>query len=356
MQGEETLKHGDSMGIFQNMLKFGKNKKGSDSTVRSRSGGKFVRPIVDPEKFFHSSPGLRVKSPFNPIRAVCKLILVLIWGTLCCLLQAVLWKLPGSLCIRFPKFFWTGICRIMGIQVRQIGRPIGSANIGRFRDSSKQSVLFVANHTSWLDIIVTGQGLYTIFAAKKEIRNWPLVGILTYLGGTIYISREKQGTQQEVRKMLEKLKDGYNITLFPEGTTSSGVSLRPFLSTLFSLAKPKLYGKEFSKEMPTPLIQPISIVYDQLEGLPIGRNRRTGVFSWFGDMDFAPHLWEIAQWKSLRATILFHPPLDPNEFASRKAMSVAAHEIIRHGAEALRQDRPFLDEDVNKIKALHEKT
>ncbi|QCE32132.1 1-acyl-sn-glycerol-3-phosphate acyltransferase [Acetobacteraceae bacterium] len=341
------------MGILKKILKSEKNSGNDNSTIHSRSGGKFVRPVVDPEQFFRSSPGFRVKSPLNPIRAVFRLLCILVWGTVACLFQALLWRLPGSVCMRFPRVFWGGVCKIMGVEIRQIGRPIGKANVGRFRDASKSPVLFVANHTSWLDIAVMGQAINTIFVAKKEVRRWPLVGILTYLGGTIYISRDKQGTQQEVKEMLGKLKDGYNITLFPEGTTSSGTFLRPFLSTLFSLAKPKLYGKEFAKEMPTPLIQPVSVVYDQLEGLPIGRSRRAGVFSWFGDMDFVPHLWKIAQWRSLRATVLFHPPLDPNEFPSRKAMSATAHEIIRHGAEALRQNRPFLEEDVNNNRNIN---
>ena len=87
-----------------------------------------------------------------------------------------------------------------------------------------------------------------------------------------------------------------------------------------------------------PLIQPVSIVYDRLAGLPVTRSRRS-VFAWYGDMDLAPHLWQAAQWRGKRVSLQFHPPLDPADFPSRKALSQAAWQVIADGASALRQNR-----------------
>ena len=79
---------------------------------------------------------------------------------------------------------------------------------------------------------------------------------------------------------------------------------------------------------------------DRLAGLPVGHARRP-VFSWYGDMDLASHFWQLAQWRSMRASIVLHPPLDPADFATRKALAQAAWEAVAQGAADLRQNRPL---------------
>ena len=89
--------------------------------------------------------------------------------------------------------------------------------------------------------------------------------------------------------------------LFPEGTTSDGSRVLPFRSAFFALAE--------GARTP-PLIQPVSVVYDRLGGLPTGRASRP-VFAWYGDMDIASHFWRFAQHRGLRVSVLLHAPLDP---------------------------------------------
>jgi hypothetical protein len=88
-----------------------------------------------------------------------------------------------------------------------------------------------------------------------------------------------------------------------------------------------------------PLIQPVSVVYDRLGGLPTGRACRP-VFAWYGDMDLASHFWRLAQHHGLRVSVLLHPPLDPSQFASRKALSHAVWRAVADGDSVLRQNRP----------------
>ena len=88
-----------------------------------------------------------------------------------------------------------------------------------------------------------------------------------------------------------------------------------------------------------PLIQPVSIVYDRLGGLPTGRASRP-VFAWYGDMDIASHFWRLGQHYGLRVTVLLHAPLDPARFADRKALSQAVWRTVADGAATLRQNRP----------------
>jgi 1-acyl-sn-glycerol-3-phosphate acyltransferase len=135
--------------------------------------------------------------------------------------------------------------------------------------------------------------------------------------------------------MRAVLKAGDNLILFPEGTSSDGSRVLPFRTSFFALAESKS-GEDPSE---LPLIQPVSVVYDRLGGLPAGRASRP-VFAWYGDMDIASHFWRLTQHIGLRATVLLHAPLDPAVFEDRKVLSQAVWQIVADGASTLRQNRP----------------
>lgn len=303
------------------------------------------RPTFDLDQPFKGKGGLTHQpfSLFGPFRAAFRVVLIVSWALFCYVIQLFCLILPINFKVRFPRVFWSGVCRILHLEVRQIGRIAGKPNVGIFHRKSVKPVLFVSNHTSWLDIVALGKLLPTTFISRADLRKWPLIGPISKSAGTIYISREASKTKGEVELISQRMKEGYNITLFPEGTTTSGTAPLPFHSSIFALACPHL-GKE-DKEEPAPLVQPISILFDRLEGLPVGRSRRASIFSWFGDMEFAPHVWKLLQWKHMRVTVMFHKPIDPKDFESRKDISVAAREIILHGIDILKQGRDTLEDD-----------
>jgi 1-acyl-sn-glycerol-3-phosphate acyltransferase len=197
-------------------------------------------------------------------------------------------------------------------------------------DKTSRPVVFVSNHSSWLDVPVLGGRLNGCFVSKDEVGAWPFVGTVARLGRTVFISRQRHATARERDAMRERLAHGDNLVLFPEGTTSDGSRVLPFRSSFFAIAE----GPD------PPLIQPVSIVYDRLDGLPTGRASRA-IFAWYGDMDLATHFWRFAQHRGLRASILLHTPLDPARFASRKALSHAVWQAVADGAATLRQNRPI---------------
>ena len=129
--------------------------------------------------------------------------------------------------------------------------------------------------------------------------------------------------------MRDLLAGGDNLILFPEGTSSDGSRVLPFRSSFFSIAEGDA----------RPIIQPVSVVYDRLGGLPAGRANRP-VFAWYGDMDIATHSWRLARESGLRVTVLLHAPLDPARFRDRKALSQAVWRTVADGAATLRQNRP----------------
>jgi lyso-ornithine lipid O-acyltransferase len=257
----------------------------------------------------------------RPLRVVRRAVGVLLWTLACMPIQAVCLMLPGYAKVAVARSYWSGVCRLLGLRVRSIGAVAGS--------SSGRPVVFVSNHSSWLDVPVLGGRLDACFVSKGEVGRWPFVGTIARLGRTVFISRQRHATGRERDAMRERLACGDNLLLFPEGTTSDGSRVLPFRSAFFAIAE----GAD------PPLIQPVSVVYDRLGGLPTGRACRP-VFAWYGDMDLAPHFWRFAQQRGLRVSVLLHPPLDPTGFASRKALSHAVWQAVADGASVLRQNRP----------------
>ena len=262
--------------------------------------------------------------------------MVLMWAFWLSSFQYVFIHLPGSAKIRLPRIFWGMIARILGLQLRVVGQSAGGIRSAKDVQRGERPIVYVANHCSWLDIVAVGGVLHTVFVAKGEVGSWPLIGTISRLGRTIFVSRNRQNTGKELHDMADRLWDGDDIVLFPEGTSSDGSRVLPFLSSFFAVAKPGRLEQAGMPKPPPVLIQPVSIVYDRLEGLPVGRSRRS-VFSWYGDMDLTPHIWSFGQWRSMRATILLHPPLNPEDFKSRKELANATFNAVRDGAALLRQ-------------------
>lgn len=247
-----------------------------------------------------------------------------VWTLLACVVQALLLRLPGHAKVAFARFYWSSIAWLIGLDISVIGAP---------RPSGRR-IIFAANHCSWLDIPVLGGRLEACFVSKDEVARWPLVSTVAKLGRTVFVSRQRSATARERDDMHGRIVAGDNLLLFPEGTSSDGGRVLPFRSSFFSIAE-----QAFWPDGDPPLIVPVSVAYDRLAGLPTGRSSRA-LFAWYGDMNLASHFWQLAQWRGMRATILMHPPLDPRDFSSRKALAQAAWDAVAGGAAALRQNRP----------------
>ncbi len=242
------------------------------------------------------------------------------WTLAAICVQSVLLALPGWGKAWFARLYWRGVARILGVRLRFAGQC-----------SLHRPTLFIANHCSWLDIVALGAALPGCFVAKAEVGKWPGIGIIAKLGRSIFVSRSRETVAREQRMLEHRLARGDNIILFPEGTTSDGNRVLPFASAFFTLA----FGRA------EPWVQPVTIVYDELEGQPVRRGDRP-LIAWYGDMDLAPHLSALVRRRRLRATILFGEPMPPGSFPNRKAMCAALERLISENAAALRQGRVLL--------------
>jgi 1-acyl-sn-glycerol-3-phosphate acyltransferase len=251
-------------------------------------------------------------------RAIRRMTGAAIWTLLCIPVQAVLLQVAPRAAQRFARTYHAMLCRLIGIKVQVVGTP-----------SASPSVLYVSNHSSWLDILVLGGVIEAAFVSKAEIASWPLVGTVARLGRTVFVSRTRSGTGKEAGDIQQRLAAGDSIILFPEGTSNDGTRVLPFRSSFLSVAQD-------AKQ-----VQPVSLVYDRLGGLPACRRDRP-FFAWYGDMDIMTHFWRIARRSGARATVLLHEPGDPAAFPDRKALTAATSEVVAEGAALLRQNRPVV--------------
>lgn len=222
-------------------------------------------------------------------------------------LQALFLRLGLRAARRFPVYYHRLCCRILGFRVVVLGQP-----------SPRPGTLFVANHASYLDISVLGGQIEGAFVAKSEVANWPLFGWLAKLQRTVFVDRRVRSTHIQRDALTERLEHGDSLVLFPEGTSSDGNRLLPFKSALFSVA-----------EMDNGLIpiQPVSVAYVALDGIPMGRLFRA-MIAWYGDMELAPHLWEFLGLGIVTVVVEFHPVVTLAEMGSRKALSDHCRSVI----------------------------
>ena len=225
------------------------------------------------------------------LRAGVRLSLYTIWTALMLPVQMVLVGLRLPAASSFPRFYHRGVCRIIGIELKVRGDQ-----------APGKPMLFVANHASYLDITVLGALIRGSFVAKAEIADWPFFGLLAKLQRTVFIERRSAHAAKQRDAITQRLEAGDDLILFPEGTSSDGNRILPFKSALFSVAEREVDGRPLT-------VQPVSVAYLKLDGLPIGREWRPNI-AWYGDMNMIAHAWNLFTLGKLTVEIGFHAPLD----------------------------------------------
>jgi lyso-ornithine lipid O-acyltransferase len=223
--------------------------------------------------------------------------------------QAVLLALKNEAARRLPQFYHRRCCRILGIRLMESGEQ-----------SRHRPTLFVVNHSSYLDIEILGAAIPGSFVSKAEVARWPLFGSLARLQRTVFVARaNRAGAARQRDEIRTRLEEGDNLILFPEGTSNDGIHLLPFKTTLFAAAEDERV-----------MVQPVSVIYQRLDGIPLGRFYRP-FFAWYGDMDMGPHLWRFLGLGRLTVAIRYHAPVRLKDFDSRKALAEHCRRQIAAG-------------------------
>ena len=229
-------------------------------------------------------------------------------------------KLPGRRAI--GAWYFKLLSKILRVRVRVDGAPV-----------TDKPVLILSNHVSWLDIPVIGSTMPLVFISKSEVRNWPLVGPAAQLLHTIFVDRSRRQKTAEVNtRIASKMSGGDPVVLFAEGTSSDGNRVLQFRSALVGAASDAV-----TQNNGDVWLQPMSISYPRIDGLPMGRGHRPRV-AWYGDMDFVPHLKDYVLHGGIDAIVTFGEPI-AFDGGDRKGMVKSIESAVRRmRSEALRGD------------------
>jgi 1-acyl-sn-glycerol-3-phosphate acyltransferase len=175
---------------------------------------------------------------------------------------------------------WSGkLLSILSVTVRERNAP----------HRLPERCVLVLNHISWLDIFVINARSPATFIAKSEIRDWPMVGWLCTLVGTLYIERGKpSAARKATAAIVAELERGVLIAVFPEGTTTFGRSLEPFHPALF---QPALDAEA--------TLQPIALRYLDRSGA------HCDAAGYVGETSFMESVWTIVSTRHMVAELHF---------------------------------------------------
>lgn len=199
----------------------------------------------------------------------------------------------------WPRRFlqWVGFAA--GARVRTVGTPLRS------------HVLFLANHVSWLDIMVLAGATGTAFVAKAEVARWPVIGWLAGLNATVYVERAaRAAVRGQAQSLREALASGRPVALFPEGTTEGAHEVLPFRASLLASLFPPLDGVR---------VQPVAIDY----------GAAVEDIAWVGDEGAGANAQRLMSRRgSMPVTVTFLEPIDPEAAGDRKALAAAARDEV----------------------------
>jgi 1-acyl-sn-glycerol-3-phosphate acyltransferase len=235
------------------------------------------------------------------------------------LLRATVHAVQGFWTIKtlFPKLdqadrearvqVWAGaMLRIVGIELVVKGTPPAAG-----------PMLLVANHISWLDILVMHASRHCRFVSKSDVRDWPFVRTLSDGAGSLYIERaSRRDAHRVVTQMAERLQAGDILAVFPEGTTGDGITLKHFHANLIQAAI----------EASVP-VQPVALKF-----VDAASGTTSFAPSYVDDETLAGSIWRTLTAPPLKAVVVFGEPQQP-QGQTRRVWA----QTLREDIESLRQ-------------------
>lgn len=207
---------------------------------------------------------------------------------------------PGSFGAGLIRGWSRAFLAMFGVRVRRVGAPL------------VDPVMFVANHSSWMDISVLHTQREAGFVAKAEIARWPLVNWMARRGGTIFHQRGSTHSLGTVMaEMSSRLRSGYSVAAFPEGGTAPAGTLKTFHARIFQAAL----------DAGAP-VQPVAIRYLR-DGVPW-----PGVAFATGE-SFIGNLWRMMGGRRVVAEVHFLDPVTQTQEGRRRLADTARARIAQ---------------------------
>jgi 1-acyl-sn-glycerol-3-phosphate acyltransferase len=215
---------------------------------------------------------------------------------------AVVYPLAGRPAQLKLKQRWSRqLLGMLGVRLQAKATPLPSAT------------LLVANHISWLDIYVINALAPAAFICKADVRSWPFIGWLCERTETVFMPRGSRNAAKQAGEIVAlRLRQGWRVAVFPEGTTSDGGEVLPFHGALLQGAIDA-----------SCRVQPLALRYTDGDG------RLSTAPAYCGDTTLLQSLRRIAAAPRLHVRLDVLPPLDGHG-AERRALAATAWRAIRH--------------------------
>jgi 1-acyl-sn-glycerol-3-phosphate acyltransferase len=225
-----------------------------------------------------------------------------------------------------PHLYHRILCVLIGIRISEVGRR-----------STATPALILSNHVSWLDVCVITALAPVVFVAKSEVAGWPVFGWLAKLQRTIFINRQaRHQTGAATREIAARLLGGDAVVLFAEGTSSDGIRVLPFRSSLVGAVHHALGNTTRHTHI---TVQPMSLAYVGFGGVPMGRGLRERV-AWYGDADLIPHLLRVLSSGAVDVTVSWGEATAYDMSTDRKAIARDAEKSVRRMTAAALRAKP----------------
>lgn len=225
-----------------------------------------------------------------------------------------------------PRFFHRLGCIFLGLRVTVIGKP-----------ETGRATLLVSNHVSWTDIVAVGSVAEVTFVAKREVNDWFFVGMMARLQKTIFVDRTRRSDAgRTAQEMGARMASGNAVLLFAEGQSDIGTHVLPFRSALVGAAQHAMIEAGATDV----LIQPLTIAYTKLQGLPVSRNERS-MIAWVKSKSMGQNIREILSGPVKDVTVAFGAPRLLRETDNRKVVTKLAEDDVRTMLVALNRGQPL---------------
>lgn len=176
----------------------------------------------------------------------------------------------------------------------------------------------VSNHLSYIDVLLIAATTPTVFVTSVEVKN-SFLGYFAKAAGCLFVERRKRASvTQDSGKIASALREGFNVALFPEGTTSNGVGVLPFKGSLFASTIEAL----------TPIL-PACINYRYVNGEEIHTSTADSIF-YYGTMGFLPQLWRLLALENVWVELQFLPRVKISKESNRKDLALDCYKSIEN--------------------------
>ncbi len=162
-----------------------------------------------------------------------------------------------------------------------------------FSGEPPMSGILTANHLGYLDILLLAARQPVVFVSKSEVRNWPIIGWLAICGGTLFVNRQRKSDVAALGPAFAPvINAGAVLVLFPEGTSTGGDRVLPFMPSLLEPAAQNGWA-----------ISPAWIGYSLNEGSVADE------VAYWRDMTFLPHFVNLLSKSEIRARVVYSPSM-----------------------------------------------